>query len=153
MIIGLGVAIQVAQLAYSIWKRKTLRDTNGDLWNGRTLEWSVPSPAPHYNFARLPIVTARDAWWEEKQNGSGIRYGKYEDFELPKNTDTGIWIGLWSCIFGFAVIWHLWWLAPIGVMGIIWALVTRLYDEDTVEVISASEAKKLASQHGGKVVA
>lgn len=37
-----------------------------DPWDGRTLEWSISSPPPHYNFASLPQVTVRDAWWAEK---------------------------------------------------------------------------------------
>jgi len=37
-----------------------------DPWDGRTLEWSVPSPPPHYDFTSQPIVYARDAWWAAK---------------------------------------------------------------------------------------
>ena len=44
-IIGLGVVLQLTQLGYSVLKRKQLRDKTGDPWDGRTLEWSVPSPA------------------------------------------------------------------------------------------------------------
>ncbi len=153
LIIGLGVVLQVAQLAYSIWKRKSadLRDTDGDLWNGRTLEWSVPSPAPHYNFARLPIVTARDAWWEEKQTGKGMKLSAYKDIVLPKNTGMGVYIGAWATVFGFAFIWHLWWLAFVAVVGIVWTLGSRLNEDDRYEVISASEAKKLDGIHTRKV--
>ncbi|MBP9852956.1 cbb3-type cytochrome c oxidase subunit I [Candidatus Saccharibacteria bacterium] len=153
LIIGLGVFFQVSQLAYSIWKHKTLRDTTGDLWNGRTLEWSVPSPAPHYNFARTPTVHARDAWWEQKQNGRGVTFGPYEDFALPKNTGTGVWIGLWVTAFGFAFIWHLWWLALIGIMGVVWTLAARLNEDETQEVITASEAKLLDKKYGRKAAA
>ena len=35
--------------------------------DGRTLEWSIPSPPPEYNFAEIPHVQDRDDWWEEKQ--------------------------------------------------------------------------------------
>lgn len=153
MIIGLGVVLQVTQLAYSIWKRKALRDNDGDVWNGRTLEWAVPSPAPHYNFARDPIVSARDAWWEQKETGKGLSFGPYKDIVLPKNTGTGVYIGLWAFVFGFAVIWQLWWLAPMAVLGIIWTLGARLHDDETTEVISASEAKKLEVAHSRKAVA
>jgi cytochrome c oxidase subunit I len=37
-----------------------------DPWDGATLEWSIPSPPPAYNFARLPSVHSRDAWWALK---------------------------------------------------------------------------------------
>ncbi|MGH7814838.1 MAG: cytochrome c oxidase subunit I [Candidatus Binataceae bacterium] len=44
-----------------------------DPWDGRTLEWSLPSPPPIYNFAELPIVTGRDAWWATKYGNAGSR--------------------------------------------------------------------------------
>jgi cytochrome c oxidase subunit 1 len=38
----------------------------GDPWNGRTLEWMIPSPPPIYNFAKDPVVTHQDEWWHRK---------------------------------------------------------------------------------------
>jgi cytochrome c oxidase subunit 1 len=37
-----------------------------DPWDGRTLEWSIPSPPPEYNFAEVPEVESRDDWWHRK---------------------------------------------------------------------------------------
>ena len=37
-----------------------------DPWDGRTLEWSIPSPPPEYNFAEIPTVRGLDAFWEQK---------------------------------------------------------------------------------------
>ena len=34
-----------------------------DPWDARTLEWSTPSPPPIYNFATMPQVRGRDAFW------------------------------------------------------------------------------------------
>jgi cytochrome c oxidase subunit I len=42
------------------------REAGADPWDGRTLEWSIPSPAPEYNFAEVPIVKARDDFWYRK---------------------------------------------------------------------------------------
>jgi cytochrome o ubiquinol oxidase subunit 1 len=143
MIIGLGILLQLVQLGYSIWQRKALRDATGDPWDGRTLEWSVPSPAPSYNFARLPVVVTRDAWWEAKQSGTKLFVGAYKDFELPKNTWLGPAIGLLSAIFGFAIIWHLWWLGVLSIIAIIAVVIHRTYEDDTEIVITATEAKRL----------
>ncbi|PWV95726.1 cytochrome c oxidase subunit 1 [Paenibacillus cellulosilyticus] len=42
----------------------------GDAWeDGRTLEWTIPSPAPEYNFAQTPLVRGYDAFWKEKMDG------------------------------------------------------------------------------------
>ncbi|HEV2755820.1 MAG TPA: cytochrome c oxidase subunit I [Actinomycetota bacterium] len=37
-----------------------------DPWDARTLEWSIPSPPPEYNFAEIPLVKERDDWWHRK---------------------------------------------------------------------------------------
>jgi cytochrome o ubiquinol oxidase subunit 1 len=42
---------------------RRLRDRTGDPWNGRTLEWSIASPPPPWNFAVLPQVQGVDAYW------------------------------------------------------------------------------------------
>ena len=67
LIISLGVIFQLIQLYISYRDRKKLRDTTGDPWNGRSLEWATASPPPHYNFAIIPPVSSRDAFWEIKQ--------------------------------------------------------------------------------------
>ena len=41
-----------------------------DPWDGRTLEWSIPSPPPEYNFEEIPIVRGLDDWWATKQGDS-----------------------------------------------------------------------------------
>jgi len=43
-----------------------------DPWDGRTLEWSISSPPPEYNFATIPTVHGRDAFWEEKYGHDGM---------------------------------------------------------------------------------
>jgi len=53
---------------------KTLRSGEAagpDPWDARTLEWSLSSPAPEYNFASVPLIRGRDAWWVEKRQGEG----------------------------------------------------------------------------------
>jgi len=41
-----------------------------DPWDARTLEWSIPSPPPEYNFEEIPIVKSLDDWWATKQGGA-----------------------------------------------------------------------------------
>ncbi len=149
LVIGLGIFLQILQLVVSIWKRKELRDTTGDPWDGRTLEWAVASPAPHFNFARLPVVSTRDPWYEAKHGGKPIFSGAYEAFTLPRNTGLGPLIGVFATLFGFGVIWQLWWLVTIAFLGIVAVLIRRTYEDDIEIEISAAEAKRLDSP--GKV--
>ena len=43
----------------------------------------------------------------------------YQEIHMPKNTSAGIFIGLFSLIMGFAMIWYIWWLAIAGFVGVI----------------------------------
>ncbi len=42
-----------------------------DPWDGRTLEWSIASPPPYYNFEQLPLTRGLDPLWIEKTEGNG----------------------------------------------------------------------------------
>jgi cytochrome o ubiquinol oxidase subunit 1 len=153
-IIGLGVVFQVLQFVVSIVRRKQLVDATGDPWDGRTLEWSTASPAPEYNFAVLPTVTGRDAFWEEKQSKTKKKtVVEYEDIYLPKNTGEGLYIGIASLITGFAIVWHIYWLLPIGVLATVWLIIRRTYNEDTLEVFSAAKIKKIEEKRMKQVQA
>ena len=141
LIILFGVFLQVLQLAYSIWKRKELRVGN-DPWGGRTLEWSVPSPAPSYNFTSIPVVTSRDPYWETKKLKKA-HVAIYEDFHEPKSTGVGIVLAFIAGISAFAVIWHVWWLAAVGLVALITVLIVRSQAEDTERLVTADEVRAL----------
>lgn len=129
-IILLGVGLQILQLIVSIKDRKKNLDTTGDPWDGRTLEWSVPSPAPAYNFAVEPLVTERDAFWPQKSLATQpVR--EFESFHLPKNTPLGLLIALAGFMMCFAIIWHIWWLLAVGFIGLIVLFLVRISDEKT----------------------
>lgn len=139
VIIGLGTLILVAQIAFSIWKRNELK-VGDDPWDGRTLEWSTSSPAPHYNFAILPQVSRRDEWWYAKKGG--IKKWRHRDFapvELPKNSSVGVLIGVISGLFGFAIIWHLWWLALLTFVAAVVVIIKRTFDDDSEYTVPADE--------------
>jgi cytochrome o ubiquinol oxidase subunit 1 len=145
-----GVGFMVLQFIVSIYQRHLYRDTTGDPWNGRTLEWSTTSPAPVYNFAVIPIVTDRDAFWAEKQAlrsnpENAANKIAYEDIIMPKNTPMGIYIAAAAGFLGFGLIWHITWLAPLALIALLTFIIVRSSDEDTEYVISASEIAALES--------
>ncbi len=60
----IGVAVLI--FAYNLWVSRKHPKVGDDPWDARTLEWSIPSPPPEYNFAEIPVVTARDDFWHRK---------------------------------------------------------------------------------------
>lgn len=152
-VLGLGVFFQVLQLVYSIWKRNENRDTTGDPWDGRTLEWSVPSPAPVYNFTHIPIVTSRDDFWETKQHPQAGERRPFEAIELPKNSGFGFAIGFLSALAAFAIIWHIFWLAAVATLAIIVVTIVRTTGENDSEVVlSAVEVEQIDAAARRKMV-
>lgn len=144
-IILLGIGFQILQIIVSIKQRKQSKDTTGDPWNGRTLEWSTASPAPVYNFAATPQVHDRDAFWAIKHPGQSTPLKPhYEDIHLPKNSAASIFIAFFSFLFAFGVIWHLWWLVALSLLGVIVCVIIRSLDENTEYTISAAEVEKLS---------
>lgn len=145
IVIGLGIVFQLIQVFVSIKNRKENRDTSGDPWNGRTLEWSTPSPPPSYSFAIIPKVNSRDAFWEMKKTKKQEE-PKYTNFHTPRNTAMGIYISAFVFIVGFGFVWHIFWLVALGVVGAIICMVIRTFDDNTEYELTASEVAKLESK-------
>src|ERR1700738_2495933 len=123
IVILVGIAATIAQLVVSIRRREQHRDRSGDPWNGRTLEWSTASPPPSYNFAVLPEVESLDAFWVMKQRGPRVPVEHYDSIEVPSNSPNGFVTAFFAVVMGFALIWHIWWLA---ILGLACAVVTLL---------------------------
>ncbi len=153
IIIVIGVALQFAQILASVIQKKYLRDATGDPWNGRSLEWATTSPPQFYNFAVIPKVTTRDAFWKMKQ--AGLPKPVYEDIHMPRNTAAGIYISIFAFLVGFAFVWEIVWLAAVSIVGIIVVFVIRGFNENSEYILSAEEvqqheAAKIQKQEGSK---
>ncbi len=135
-----GIGFQVLQLLVSIIKHKQNRDLTGDPWNGRTLEWSIPSPPPVYNFAVIPEVEDLDPFWTMKQKKE-TPVKKYEDILMPKNTAIPPLVGAFAFLLGFALIWQILWLGIISLACIIGLIIVRLAESNTEMCISAKEVE------------
>jgi cytochrome o ubiquinol oxidase subunit 1 len=135
-IILAGIVCQIVQLVVSIRTREQRRDLTGDPWSGRTLEWSTASPPPAWNFAVLPQVAEKDAFWARKQGVLAPR-GEYRTIEMPKNSAVGFITAFFAVVTGFSLIWHIWWLAGLGVLGAFVAtLLFAFRDKDEIEIPS-----------------
>ena len=142
-VIALGVFFQVVQQVWSFWKRKENRVGN-DPWDARTLEWAAPAKIPEYNFATIPTVTTRDAFWEMKKNKADKQKPKYEDIWVPKNTGMGVVVGFLALAFGIAAVWHVWWLLVFSLFATIVVLIIKFTGDDTERKIPAKEVEEEA---------
>jgi cytochrome o ubiquinol oxidase subunit I len=139
VIILAGIVCQVIQLVVSIRNREQLK-VAADPWNARTLEWATASPPPAWNFAVLPQVTDLDALWNKKQRertqqAQPPKERKFEPIEMPKNSATGFIIAFFAVVSGFALIWHIWWMAGVGAIGVFLTMLAFAFrDEEEIEV-------------------
>lgn len=66
-LMGFGTIFFLLNVVVTSFKPK---NAPADPWeDGRTLEWTIPSPPPEYNFAQTPLVRGYDAYWKEKADG------------------------------------------------------------------------------------
>jgi cytochrome o ubiquinol oxidase subunit 1 len=149
IVIAIGVALQVVQIIASVVQRRTLADTTGDPWDGRTLEWSTPSTPAFYNFIEIPKVSKIDSFWETKHLHKPKQ--KFVDIHMPKNTASGIYISIFAFTAGFGFVWHITWLIIVSLIAIIFFTITRTFNENTEYTLKADDVEKLEQDRTKKL--
>ena len=134
------IAVSVVVFLYNVFRSFQHGEQAGnDPWDGRTLEWSIPSPPPLYNFARIPTVHGRDPFWDEKyttdeggvahrvpagaaENGHGEEHGEEEGhgIHIPDQSYFPILVALGLALAMAGVAFHL----VISVIGVALFLVS-----------------------------
>jgi cytochrome o ubiquinol oxidase subunit 1 len=82
-------------------------------------------------------VQSTDAYWASKEGAatSPSESSGYTSLHLPRNSPTGVFLGLFAVISGFSMIWHIYWLAACGLVGaLIVGLVHAWRPETEIEV-------------------
>ena len=147
VIMAASAACQVIQLVVSIRRRDALRDTTGDPWDGRSLEWATSSPPPEYNFAVLPRVHGTEPYCDIKHRAIATQQlpgePHYEALEIPRNSPTGFITAFFATLTGFALIWHIWWLVIVGLAAAYAVFVWFAWRDAAERVIPAREVARL----------
>ncbi|RCK53597.1 cytochrome o ubiquinol oxidase subunit I [Thalassospira profundimaris] len=130
VLIAVGIGSFLMQLFVSIKNREKLRDVTGDPWDARTLEWSTSSPPPEYNFAFTPVVYDHDAWWDMKQRGFTRPTEGFKPIHMPKSTGAGAILAGLAIVFGFAMIWYIWWLAIVAFVAMVAVAIGHSFNYD-----------------------
>ncbi|MFL2761582.1 MAG: cytochrome c oxidase subunit I [Dehalococcoidia bacterium] len=91
-------------------------DAPDDPWDARTLEWSISSPPPEYNFVNIPVVKTLDDWWNTKNEDSGYLpmpaaggsedAEEHHDIHLPQPSYWPIILSFGLMLLGFGFIYN-----------------------------------------------
>lgn len=140
-LMGIGFLVQVWQILYSIKNMK--KDTTGDPWDARTLEWTMQSPAPLYNFATDPVVTETDDFWEEKQRiakgGKPRPKPALAPIHMPKNSGMPVFMAAFFFIAGFGFVFDWLWMAIPGLAGVAVCMLAHSFRYDTDYYVPVDE--------------
>lgn len=130
-VIALAVLIFVINIFYSYVKSKNLPKPGPDPWDGRALEWSIPSPTPEHNFDTIPEVESLDHWWYQKygedEDGNTVRIasaaevaqdGSATDVHLPSPSYWPIVLAFALPVIGYGLIYSLWFCVLGGVIAV-----------------------------------
>jgi heme/copper-type cytochrome/quinol oxidase subunit 1 len=143
-------AVGVLLLFVNVWiSRRRGRPAGPNPWGAATLEWSVPSPPPEYNFAVIPQVASRHPLWEEQLDESPERSvvdrGLVLDvgrealavtpldaepelvLKMPEDSVAPFLLTLAASLGFVGLLVHSWWLAAAGFAGVLAALVVWLW--------------------------
>ncbi|MGH9025050.1 MAG: cytochrome c oxidase subunit I, partial [Acidimicrobiia bacterium] len=130
------IAVSVLVFFVNAWTaRRHGRPAPADAWDGRSLEWSIPSPPPEYNFAEIPTVESRDDFWHRKyaedENGFPVRIpagaangGTHEPhhIHMPAPSYYPLILAMGLPILGYAAVFQWVWLAPVGLLFVLYGM-------------------------------
>ncbi len=128
-------------------------DTTGDPWNGRTLEWSLPSPAPEYNFARIPQVSERDAWWAVKRDGrvgelTLLRPDEAESIPVPRHSAIPFLLGLSFFVLGAGLVYGWVGVTLVGLAGVLVCIFAGWWETHPHHDLSPAEILEIEGRAG-----
>lgn len=146
-IMAVAFVLLVYNIYYSI--RYAPRNIGNDPWDARSLEWATHTPVPEYNFAIIPEVASTEAFWDSKKNGHTLFKGDLKKIHMPNNSPLPFIMSCAFFVFGFAMIFSLWPLAIIALVGIIACLTYRSFEQDHGRYISVEEVKETEAKLRG----
>ncbi|MDQ6596828.1 cytochrome c oxidase subunit I [Bacillus salipaludis] len=120
----MGAAVIVMLINIIVTSVKNVKVGNDPWGDGRTLEWSIPSPPPFYNFKQLPLVRGLDAYWLEKMEGKKemTPAEPLGDIHMPNSSFLPFTTALGLFIAAFGAMYHVndkAWALPVMIIGLL----------------------------------
>ncbi|MBG9773465.1 cytochrome c oxidase subunit I [Brevibacillus laterosporus] len=148
IIMTVGTVLFIVNVIYTNAKGKK---AVADPWDGRTLEWSIPSPAPEYNFAQTPRVRGLDAFWVEKMAGNKAMTPAEPlgPIHMPSPSVLPFLMSVGLFIAGFGFIYHKYVLVFVGMGLFLLCMFARSIKDDHGFHIEVEEIKE--TEKGGRL--
>lgn len=111
---------------------KSTQKAPADPWDGRSLEWSIPSPPPEYNFAQTPLVRGLDALWVEKMAGNkGMTPAEpLGSIHMPSPSILPFLMSVALFVAGYGFMFHNYWLVGLGMAVNFGCMLARSLKDD-----------------------
>jgi cytochrome o ubiquinol oxidase subunit 1 len=101
----------------------------------------------------LPTIEGPDAFWSIKKNlGSQVAPSPFVSLAVPKHSALGFLLAFFAVILGFALIWHIWWLASVGLLGAIAASLRHAWRVDLEDEVSVATIAEHERAHRAQVI-
>jgi cytochrome c oxidase subunit 1 len=126
---GVGTILLLVNIIITSMKPK---DAPADPWDARTLEWSIPSPAPEYNFKQLPLVRGLDALFKEKMEGKKemTPAEPISAIHMPSPSILPLVMSIGLFIAGFGFMYHNYYIAGGGIVITFICMFIRSINDD-----------------------
>lgn len=147
---AIGLAIGFLLIVYNIYysTRYLRKNIEEDPWNARSLEWATHNPVPEYNFAITPQVESTEAFWDHKEHGKNIFKGELEPIHMPNNSGWSFILGAIFFVFGFAMVFSMWYTAIVSAIAIFACMWYRSFEKDEGHYIPVEEIKEIEGKSG-----
>jgi cytochrome o ubiquinol oxidase subunit 1 len=89
------------------------------------------------------VVRDRDAFWDMKERGIVSNTGGFRGIHVPRNTGAGVVIGAFGLVLGFALVWHIWWVAGLSLAGMILTAIGHSFDSNRDYYVRADEVARI----------
>jgi cytochrome c oxidase subunit 1/cytochrome c oxidase subunit I+III len=168
-VFALGVLVFIVDVVWS-YRRGPVAGANP--WDAPTLEWSVASPPPPYNFATLPFVASRHPLWEDRlDTPSGAERSQLDEgyildhgrealattplealpdaiLRMPSDSFAPFLLGLFAAsLFGGMAL-HAWTWCALSVVGCAASLIAWLWPERALHQREPDGAQVHGGAHG-----
>ncbi len=157
-IILVGIVCQIVQLVVSIRAREhAARRRRSVEWPHARMVYGIAAAGMEFcgpaTGRRSRRLLERQATRRADPDQPAIKSREYKPIEMPKNSAIGFINAFFAVVTGFALIWHIWWMAGLGLIGAFVALLVFAFRSEEEVEVSVEQIAQFERRHQAEVVA